>query len=303
MKKVIKACPICQKQSTQIHRIKSTKFGQQFIYFKCPNCDHIFIDKILSSDLLFKNYTYDDIVQDEGGNSHKFIDLVLKSKLYLWLFSTKRFLIKARSLFLDNSKRLSGRVSYLDYGSGNGANVALYANIFPEDSSSGYEESKNGGQLNSSGSKIFTNISQLDNNKYEIVSLFHVLEHIQNLDVFMESIKKITKSDSIILIQIPQSLSYDIQFVKRLKSEFVFHCPYHLNFFSPKSAQIFFERNGFKIEKIDYEVYQVNSMIQHLNSYIKLLLFPLMFAIAFVAKIFKKSTYITIYLRKSSAQF
>lgn len=80
--------------------------------------------------------------------------------------------------------------------------------------------------------------------KYDIIVNFEVLEHLHSPKFFLKSIKKYLKNNGMIFLTCPNGMGFDIQKLKK-KSDSIDH--EHLNYFNPKSIQILFEKNGYKI--------------------------------------------------------
>ncbi|SMC31900.1 class I SAM-dependent methyltransferase [Moheibacter sediminis] len=82
---------------------------------------------------------------------------------------------------------------------------------------------------------------------FDIITLWHVLEHIPNLYEFIEELKKHLNPNGEILIAVPNHLSFDAKFYK--KHWAAYDVPRHLWHFSPKSMDMLFNNFGMKIEK------------------------------------------------------
>lgn len=78
--------------------------------------------------------------------------------------------------------------------------------------------------------------------KYNIILAAHVFEHCEDIDVFVQKIKKIIYSDSIVFIEVPDTK-------KTLDFFDLFYLP-HRNNFIINNLKFFFQKNNFKI--IDY---------------------------------------------------
>ncbi|MGZ4038405.1 MAG: class I SAM-dependent methyltransferase, partial [Bacteroidia bacterium] len=83
--------------------------------------------------------------------------------------------------------------------------------------------------------------------KFDIITLWDVLEHIDKADTFIEKCARITKPDGIIVIQVPQIDSY---FAKKHKDNWKMMGLDHVNYFSKKTIAQLLERYGYKVETI-----------------------------------------------------
>jgi len=124
--------------------------------------------------------------------------------------------------FLNNNINMKDINTILDYGSGNGALANLLSNKFNIDK---YDIGM-----------------ELLNNKYDCVILSHVLEHIYDLNVFINTVSKNIKDNGLLYIEIPNADFYD---------KFINICPLqeinieHINFFSKYALNKLLINNGF----------------------------------------------------------
>lgn len=82
---------------------------------------------------------------------------------------------------------------------------------------------------------------------FDIITLWHVLEHIPNLYDFIEELKSHLNPNGKIYIAVPNYNSFDAKFYK--KHWAAYDVPRHLWHFSPESIETLFNSFGMKIEK------------------------------------------------------
>ena len=85
------------------------------------------------------------------------------------------------------------------------------------------------------------------NQKFDIITMWHVMEHIPNLFEFLEELKSKLNPGGKIYIAVPNHLSFDAKFYKNYWA--AYDVPRHLWHFSPNSMQKLFNSFGMKIEK------------------------------------------------------
>ena len=83
------------------------------------------------------------------------------------------------------------------------------------------------------------------NEKFDIVWVSHVLEHMISPDKFLNNINKNLKNDGILFIEVPNCENKLVLKTSIEKVPHTFH-------FSMKSLRILLEKNGFNIKKSDY---------------------------------------------------
>lgn len=82
--------------------------------------------------------------------------------------------------------------------------------------------------------------------KFNYISLFEVIEHLDNPKDFLQSVRKFLKQEGIIIISVP---CRERILVNWFKGEFPFH---HLSRWNRESLTRFLNKNGFKVETVYY---------------------------------------------------
>jgi 2-polyprenyl-3-methyl-5-hydroxy-6-metoxy-1,4-benzoquinol methylase len=87
---------------------------------------------------------------------------------------------------------------------------------------------------------------ELGNGTVQCITLWHVLEHLPNLNETLKELYRILHSDGKIIVAVPNYLSWD---AKHYQSHWAaFDVPRHLWHFSPKAIQRIFFEAGFDLE-------------------------------------------------------
>ena len=89
-------------------------------------------------------------------------------------------------------------------------------------------------------------IAELDE-QFDFITLWHVLEHIPDLENFIPQLKSKLKESGILYIAVPNFESFDAKFYKKYWA--AYDVPRHLWHFSPESFEKYFNSFGMKIEK------------------------------------------------------
>ena len=84
-------------------------------------------------------------------------------------------------------------------------------------------------------------------NQFDIITLWHVLEHVPNLEEYIIQLKKLLKPTGRLIIAVPNHKSYDAQYYKNFWA--AYDVPRHLWHFSPKSIEMLFQKINLKLEK------------------------------------------------------
>ncbi len=83
---------------------------------------------------------------------------------------------------------------------------------------------------------------------FDIITLWHVLEHLPDLHAQIQVYKKLLKPEGVLIIAVPNYKSYDAQFYKSYWA--AYDVPRHLWHFNKQSVANLFSKYNFKVEKI-----------------------------------------------------
>ncbi len=85
-------------------------------------------------------------------------------------------------------------------------------------------------------------------NEFDVITMWHVLEHVPDLDQQIKEIKRILKKGGYAFIAVPNFKSYDANYYKEFWA--AYDVPRHLWHFSKNSIEKLFSREGFVLQKI-----------------------------------------------------
>jgi len=83
---------------------------------------------------------------------------------------------------------------------------------------------------------------------YDVITMWHVLEHIPNLDNYISNLKQLLKPKGTLIIALPNYKSHDAVYYKTFWA--AYDVPRHLWHFSRKSIKYIFKKNYFNVSKI-----------------------------------------------------
>ena len=86
-----------------------------------------------------------------------------------------------------------------------------------------------------------------ESKKFDIITMWDVLEHIDKADEFLAKCTKLTKPGGYVMLQVPQIDSY---FAKRHRDNWKMMGLDHVNYFSKKTITQILEKNGYEVLKI-----------------------------------------------------
>jgi len=161
-----------------------------------------------------------------------------------------------RKLAVSEIKKIKSDGKVLDIGCGRG----MFLKSMQE---AGYEVC--GIEPSGDGSKIARDIAKLKisncrldefeccDNSFDIVMLWHVLEHMSSPAESLEQIKKIIKPDGILIVEVPNFSSIESRFFNRYWQHL--DVPRHMFFYNKKSLEKFLNLKGYEIIKVSTETY------------------------------------------------
>lgn len=97
--------------------------------------------------------------------------------------------------------------------------------------------------------KIHVDIQELlkSSRKYDVISMWHVLEHVSNLKEYIEYLKGLLTTNGILIIAVPNFRSFDAEYYKEHWA--AYDVPRHLWHFSKKSISLLFEKVNLEVIK------------------------------------------------------
>jgi 2-polyprenyl-3-methyl-5-hydroxy-6-metoxy-1,4-benzoquinol methylase len=156
----------------------------------------------------------------------------------------KSFSLNNKLKIINSFSPFKGKI--LDIGSGTGDFlVAAQKNGY---STFGFEPNTKAQQIALQKGISFTNqLSDFENNFFDVITMWHVLEHVPDLQKQISELKRLLKPNGTIFIAVPNYKSYDAHYYKTFWA--AYDVPRHLWHFSKKAIEIVFKKN--QIQLID----------------------------------------------------
>ncbi len=243
-------CPLCKSGNILNHLLVKDHAvsKKEFTLCRCGDCELQFTNPRPKEEEIGPYYDFKEYYS-HGDKVQNFTQ---------WLYQKIRKSSIGRKVGLIN--RLSKRGALLDYGCGTGE--FLQEAKRQQWTVSGIEPNEKAriqalGKLPTEVLENLSEVSELES--YDVVTLFHVLEHIHSL---RKTVKKITshlKSNGYLVIAVPNPESVD---AKHYANDWAgYDVPRHLYHFSEKSMTIFQAQFGLelvRIEPLAYDSYYVS---------------------------------------------
>ncbi len=90
-------------------------------------------------------------------------------------------------------------------------------------------------------------LKEIKNNKFDVITLWHVLEHVENINEYITTLKKLLSNSGRIVIAVPNYKSYDAKYYKEFWA--ALDVPRHLWHFSQSSIHKIFAEENMIVEK------------------------------------------------------
>ncbi len=166
----------------------------------------------------------------------------LFEKLYHFI---KSIALKNKLNLINSLQPNKGRI--LDIGAGTGDFLSVAKNdgwittgVEPSDRAKAIAVNK--------GVSFVEETSELENHSFDLISMWHVLEHVPDLDKQIKELKRLLKPTGTLLIAVPNFKSFDAKHYGKFWA--AFDVPIHFWHFSKTAIQILFEKEEMKLEKV-----------------------------------------------------
>ena len=234
-------CPVCG--SADIKNIFSAKdftvSGETFAIAECNSCSLRFTQDVPDAASISPYYKSEDYI------SHTNTSKGLINSLYK---SVRKRTLKQKRRLIEKITALQ-KGSILDIGSGTGAfaseiEQAGWQVIGLEPDADARTVGK---QLYNIELEDINRFYQLQSGSYDAITMWHVLEHVHDLQGYVAQLKSLLKEKGKLFIAVPNYTAKDATIYKEQWA--AYDVPRHLYHFSPASMQVLMEKHGLKILK------------------------------------------------------
>jgi len=235
-------CPCCGKNNNKEFLIKNG-----FRIVQCNNCETYFVNPILDSKILAKFY------QDPKS----------RGKYLSFLNSGTDSMARVKQIFLPRCEKIAKAINkkgeiltdikLLDIGCASGD----FLSSFNSNNSPilyGIEVSHELAAVAQDKLPKAVIVNQpfenceFDEDFFDIVTAWEVLEHILNPYQFLREVRRILKPGGFLFVTVPNMQGFDVQILWDIN--FAFDPPAHLNYFRKSTIHLLFERAGLIVNEI-----------------------------------------------------
>ncbi len=233
----LKQCPVCNNKKFKNWMICTdhSVSNERFNIVSCETCGFLLTNPKPKGNDINKYYQSDNYIS----HTNK------KKGLLSWLYQIIRK--KTISSKIKLLKKFKTNGVHLDVGCGTGE--FLYACKKNNYKTIGVEPSKLASKkaVKNYNLKISNDVTlaSLEDRSIDSVSMWHVLEHIEDINSFIIQLNRILKNNGIVLIAVPNTDSWDCRHYGKYWA--AWDVPIHFWHFSKKTITALLEKHGFEI--------------------------------------------------------
>jgi 2-polyprenyl-3-methyl-5-hydroxy-6-metoxy-1,4-benzoquinol methylase len=232
-------CPVCGSAGiSEIFKVKDNSVSHQYFYiYHCSNCKVRFTQNPPSESNIGDFYKSEDYI------SHSDTSKGLINRIYRVV---RNFSINQKKKLVKKTTGLKNG-NLLDVGSGTGYFAATMKNdgwqvtaLEPDEGARKVAQ-----QQHSLSLLPVEELFNFSANKFDAITLWHVLEHVHDLKKYISTLKKLLTDNGRLFIAVPNYTSYDAKEYGEFWA--AYDVPRHLYHFTPHTMKVLMKENGLKI--------------------------------------------------------
>ncbi len=236
-----KNCPLCKsdKISAFLKAEDHLLTHETFDIFRCLNCSFVFTQGVPATDQIGQYYQSPDYI------SHSDTRKGMMNKIYHL----------GRAVMLRKKYRMIRKAAkgkmLLDIGCGTGYFPAymkqkgyIVAGIEADPKARAFAQKEFGIPVHSPVEFINSGIE----GRFDVITLWHVLEHLDNFDLYVDKMLEHLSPGGLLVIALPNCNAYDARHYKEFWAGY--DVPRHLWHFTPSTLQYLAEKHGLEIRTI-----------------------------------------------------
>lgn len=232
----VEHCPICNGQEFKNFIIceDHTVSKESFAITKCTNCNLLLTNPRPGKKEIASYYKSEDYIS-HSNKANNIINLAYKV--------ARNFTLNGKLKLVN---RLAEKKHLLDYGCGTGYFLEYCKNH--QWDVAGIEPDEPARKLTEQqiGENIYPELNIDDHpNKYDVITMWHVLEHVHDINLLLDQLKSILRKKGHLIIAIPNSDSFDAQLYQEHWA--AYDVPRHLYHFNQLTFNELIKYHGFKL--------------------------------------------------------
>jgi 2-polyprenyl-3-methyl-5-hydroxy-6-metoxy-1,4-benzoquinol methylase len=234
----ISTCPVCGGSSfcDLTTTIDYTYSNEKFNIEKCTSCTLGITNPRPHSNDISKYYQSEKYISHTGGSKNLGDILYKVARLYAQSWKLKKI----------QAHHTSGTI--LDVGCGTGEFLNYMKSKGWHCYGTEPSDLARKKAMENAGKNIFSSLIELPATKFDVITLWHVAEHLHDLNNTIAQLKSMLKPTGTILIAVPNYESPDANFYGKYWAGY--DVPRHLWHFSAKAMKTLFSHTGLKLVEI-----------------------------------------------------
>jgi SAM-dependent methyltransferase len=241
MPQQLNKCPVCQSASLKSFLMVKdySVSGQEFKLDQCSECGFVFTNPRPGPEEIGPYYKSENYI------SHTNSSRGLMNKVYQ-LARARAINVKLKLIEAQNPRHRT----LLDYGCGTGEFLAAARKV--GFNCAGIEPDSEARERARSNHKLIVeapdHLSKLPQGSFGVITLWHVLEHVHELDETIKQLKRCLSSEGVLIVAVPNRTAYDAD--KYGNYWAAYDVPRHLYHFSIPDMQRLMNEAGFTCHTI-----------------------------------------------------
>ncbi|RIJ37634.1 class I SAM-dependent methyltransferase [Pontibacter oryzae] len=245
-------CPICGKEEFKNFLVVTDNAvsKESFVIVECENCSFKFTNPRPDAASIGQYYESEDYI------SHSNVKTGIINRAY----HVVRSITTKQKVELINRQALA-KGSILDYGCGTGTFLAACKKDGWE--VRGVEPNTKAREVatQETGEIIAASLEDIEGEKYEVITLWHVLEHIHTLNETIAQLLECLQDDGTLIVAVPNADSHDAQEYK--ENWAAYDVPRHLYHFTQNTMKRFLKKHKMVLEEVlpmKFDAYYVSML-------------------------------------------
>ena len=238
-----KKCPWCESEKTQIYLWIKDEFltQEEFHIYECQKCGLLFTNPRPTKDKIGAYYKSQDYYSHQE-NKHGFIPKIYE---------------RVKTINLKHKYNLATKGLKVGKMLEIGCGVGDFLHTMEQHGwdCTGVEPSEEAKEISPD------DINEMKDQSFDLITMWHVLEHVDDLKWQVEQLSRLIKKSGRIVIAVPNYESLDAQYYKEHWA--AYDVPRHLNHFNRKTLVNIFKTKGLELIKTDkliWDAYYISYM-------------------------------------------
>jgi 2-polyprenyl-3-methyl-5-hydroxy-6-metoxy-1,4-benzoquinol methylase len=248
----IEQCPVCNKEEFKNFLVvtDNSVSKESFVIVECENCSFKFTNPRPNAKSIGSYYESEEYI------SHSNIKTGIINRAY----HVVRSITTKQKVELIN-RYAPAKGSILDYGCGTGVFIKACKKDGWE--IRGVEPSEKAREvaISETGELIASDLSEIQGEKFEIITLWHVLEHIHDLNETMNELVEMLSDEGTLIIAVPNADSHDAELYK--ENWAAYDVPRHLYHFTQPTMKRLLKKHKLNLQEVlpmKFDAYYVSML-------------------------------------------